>query len=200
MTEPLKENAGRAGAILDAAERQFTRYGYRRATMDDVAGDVGVAKGTLYLYFETKAALFRAMLARNFASDQALCDRVEHKGGDLAEVLYGQLEAWFGTTFDRYGGSEHFAEIASTRNSIGADVAEAADRAFEARIIRLIQTADNDGKVDMQVRGVDAVRFASALLAGARGAKYAYGKPVAPKLYRSRLRDLSILFAAAVKI
>lgn len=63
--------------------------------MDHVAGEVGVAKGTLYLYFETKAALFRA--ARNFASDQALCDRVEQQGGALADILYGQLEAWFGT-------------------------------------------------------------------------------------------------------
>jgi AcrR family transcriptional regulator len=41
-------------AILDATNRLLARYGYRKMTMDDLAREVGIGKGTLYLYFKSK--------------------------------------------------------------------------------------------------------------------------------------------------
>ena len=40
--------------ILDAADRLLARYGYQKMTMDDLAREVGVAKGTIYLHFPSK--------------------------------------------------------------------------------------------------------------------------------------------------
>jgi len=48
--------------LVEAATRVFIRAGYRRTQMSDVAAEAGVAKGTLYLYFESKEALFDAAL------------------------------------------------------------------------------------------------------------------------------------------
>ncbi|MGE0827323.1 MAG: TetR/AcrR family transcriptional regulator [Candidatus Binatia bacterium] len=44
--------------LIACATRVFIEQGYRRTQMDDVATAVGVAKGTLYLYVESKDALF----------------------------------------------------------------------------------------------------------------------------------------------
>jgi TetR/AcrR family fatty acid metabolism transcriptional regulator len=44
--------------VLDSAHRCFSRYGYRKTSMDDVAAEAGVAKGTVYLYCNNKADLF----------------------------------------------------------------------------------------------------------------------------------------------
>jgi len=41
-------------AILDAANRLLARYGYRKMTMDDVATEAGIGKGTIYLCFPSK--------------------------------------------------------------------------------------------------------------------------------------------------
>ena len=41
-------------AILEATNRLLARYGYRKMTMDDLAREVGIGKGTLYLYFGSK--------------------------------------------------------------------------------------------------------------------------------------------------
>src|SRR5215831_10385975 len=41
-------------AILDAAERLLARYGYRKMTMDDLACEAGIGKGTTYLHFPSK--------------------------------------------------------------------------------------------------------------------------------------------------
>ncbi|MBI4573645.1 MAG: TetR/AcrR family transcriptional regulator [candidate division NC10 bacterium] len=48
--------------ILDAAFRVFGTRGLHQATLDDVARAAGITKGTIYLYFPSKAALFSAML------------------------------------------------------------------------------------------------------------------------------------------
>jgi AcrR family transcriptional regulator len=49
------------GRILEAARRVFAEKGYHEATMDQVAKQIGVSKGALYLYFPSKEELFEAM-------------------------------------------------------------------------------------------------------------------------------------------
>jgi len=47
----------RRAQILDAAARVFVEKGPSAATIDDVAAEAGVAKGTVYLYFDSKDQL-----------------------------------------------------------------------------------------------------------------------------------------------
>lgn len=60
-------SASRREAILAAALEEFSANGFAAARLDDVARRAGVAKGTIYLYFKDKEALFqdiiRAMLS-----------------------------------------------------------------------------------------------------------------------------------------
>ncbi len=51
--------------ILDSARDVFFRDGFMAANLDEVAERAGVAKGTLYRYFESKADLYVAVLADN---------------------------------------------------------------------------------------------------------------------------------------
>jgi AcrR family transcriptional regulator len=41
-------------AILDAADRLLARFGYRKMTVDDLAADAGIGKGSVYLHFSSK--------------------------------------------------------------------------------------------------------------------------------------------------
>jgi AcrR family transcriptional regulator len=50
--------------ILDAAERLLARYGYKKTTMDDVALEARIGKGTTYLYFSSKEELTLATIDR----------------------------------------------------------------------------------------------------------------------------------------
>ena len=47
--------------LIQAATRVFLAQGYRRTQMADVAAAMDAAKGTLYLYVESKEALFDAV-------------------------------------------------------------------------------------------------------------------------------------------
>ena len=41
-------------SILDATDRLLARYGYRKMTIEDIAREVGIGKGSIYLHFESK--------------------------------------------------------------------------------------------------------------------------------------------------
>jgi len=41
-------------AILDATDRLLTRFGYKKMTIDDLAAEVGIGKGSVYLHFDSK--------------------------------------------------------------------------------------------------------------------------------------------------
>ena len=41
-------------AIIEAAQSRFLHYGFKKTTIDDIAFDAGVGKGTVYLYFDGK--------------------------------------------------------------------------------------------------------------------------------------------------
>ena len=76
--------------IIVAARVVFLRRGFGHATMDDVAREVGVSKGALYLYFRTKSDLLVAiqgqMRSEVLAGWDALLER-----GDIAEGMADTL-------------------------------------------------------------------------------------------------------------
>lgn len=48
--------------LLESALDEFFDKGYKAARMDDIAAKAGLSKGTLYLYFKSKEALFSALI------------------------------------------------------------------------------------------------------------------------------------------
>ena len=59
--EPAKEQEKEA-AILKSAQKRFMTYGYSKVTMDEIAEDIGMAKASLYYYFQTKDDIFRGVI------------------------------------------------------------------------------------------------------------------------------------------
>src|SRR5258708_39798449 len=67
MPDPVAEDNDtndKRARILATAQSLFLRYGVKRTSVDDVARGAGIAKGTVYLYFESKETLFKAIAER----------------------------------------------------------------------------------------------------------------------------------------
>jgi len=75
-------------ALLDAAERLFTRPGYATTTLDDVAENARVTKGAVYHHFDSKPALFGAVVERLY---QRLVDDLARTGIDHHSTTDGDL-------------------------------------------------------------------------------------------------------------
>jgi len=74
--------------ILDAALTVFSEKGYSPATMDAIAREAGITKGTIYLYFESKEELFVAMVRAKLRAIADLLPAVAFEPGmDFAQML-----------------------------------------------------------------------------------------------------------------
>lgn len=63
-TDDVEGRRARADAVLAAAGGLIERWGYDKTTVEDVARAAGIAKGTVYLHWKTREALFVAVLRR----------------------------------------------------------------------------------------------------------------------------------------
>jgi AcrR family transcriptional regulator len=79
-----------ASRILDAAERCMHRFGLRRVSMEDVAAEAGMSRGSIYNWFGDRQALVDAVLERTaerfVASSEAAVDRRRTLAGQVAEA------------------------------------------------------------------------------------------------------------------
>jgi AcrR family transcriptional regulator len=77
----------RTSGILEAARKVFATKGFSAATVDDVAGAAGVAKGTVYLYYESKRDIYFAALKSGIEQMYALLQEELKKAASPEEKL-----------------------------------------------------------------------------------------------------------------
>ena len=59
----------RRSQILEAAVKTFARLGFQQTRMDDIAQEVGLSKGALYLYYKSKDAIIGSLLKYFFSQE-----------------------------------------------------------------------------------------------------------------------------------
>jgi AcrR family transcriptional regulator len=91
----IKQGQTRA-RLLEAAATVFARRGYHVATLEEVAAEAGFTKGAVYSNFESKEALFLALV------DQEIAKRVQEIGAVVQAAGGGDIEAEAERQFQRF--------------------------------------------------------------------------------------------------
>src|SRR3954467_140882 len=94
---PSTPDSGRRERVLAAALETFGRYGFRKASMDEIARSADISRQGLYLHFANKEALFRAAVRQEL--DTALGDVsrcLGEEGVGLERRVVAALDAWLG--------------------------------------------------------------------------------------------------------
>ena len=91
-----RRKEARPGELLSAALELFVARGFAATRLEDVAARAGVAKGTLYLYFENKEALFLAVIREGIVPVLAENEEIaaRHDGPTFA-LLEKLLDNWW---------------------------------------------------------------------------------------------------------
>ena len=83
-----RRKESRPDEILVAALACFAEKGFQATLLDDVAARAGIAKGTLYRYFDSKEELFRAVVRAHFIGEIAAAEReIARSKATAAELL-----------------------------------------------------------------------------------------------------------------
>jgi AcrR family transcriptional regulator len=155
---PLHPDARRA-QLLSASRQVFAERGYHRASIADIIAAAGVARGTFYNYFESKRAVFRAVLEDVMDAVAGAVHPI-----DVAEPIPAQVE----DNLDRLvvALTEHndvarvlFAEAAGIDEE-----GEAALRSFYRACTERIRTALSLGQTLGVVRDGDTQMMARLLM------------------------------------
>ncbi|HYS14742.1 MAG TPA: TetR/AcrR family transcriptional regulator [Burkholderiaceae bacterium] len=97
-----RRKEARPAELLAAALDLFVEKGYAGTRLDDVAARAGVSKGTLYLYFQNKEELFKAVVRENIVTPLAeAAQEMREFDGPSAELVRNLITAWwkdFGST------------------------------------------------------------------------------------------------------
>lgn len=80
--------------LLDAAARTFAAKGFPASTVDDVATEAGVARGTLYKYFTDKVDLLGTLAEEASAELREIAARLPESGADLRGWLAEFVSAY----------------------------------------------------------------------------------------------------------
>jgi AcrR family transcriptional regulator len=144
--------------VLDAAAGLLVRLSYRRVTIDDVARAAGVGKGTVYLHFPNKEALFITVLLRE--QREGLFGIAARMRDDPAEVLPARM---MGSAYRRLaedpvaravylGDPETFGRLAQEAAGTLGELSERRDAVFveHLRLLREVGLVRTDLTPDAQ--------------------------------------------------
>ena len=149
--------AARREQIIAAALACFARAGYHATTMADVATQAGVSKGTPYLYFESKEALF---IALHEEWDCGLADRMNASIAALPEA--GRRSPRQNLRVVAAAVAEHVLEQAQTCRVLMEARALAAHEPAIATAVRAADTRAHQQLEGLFAAGIEAGEWPAA--------------------------------------
>ena len=147
--------------LLSAAEAHFRRFGYRRTTIDDITAEAGTGKGSLYLHFESKRAVYLAVVEASLERFLAGASELLEEAAPVPVRLRALVEL----TIDHYGQDELLqASLFGNGSLVEGEVARRAADLQRARIRCLLRELLAAGQREATVRGDIDIEAAAAVL------------------------------------
>lgn len=94
-------------AILDATDRLLARYGYRKMTVEDIAHEAGIGKGTIYLHFASKEEVVLSHVDRIV---DRLKERLREIGSSAAPVPERLRQMLITRVMFRFDSIQHYTQ------------------------------------------------------------------------------------------
>ena len=166
MVAPAR--AERRRQIVDAAKDVFAEVGYHEASINAIIEKAAIARGTFYLYFESKAAVFDSILDLAMSELRSRIRRID-VDDPAAPPPQVQLKDGLVRVLDYVVTDRALTRILLSSGQIAE--AEAAQRlaAFFTEVKAIIERALSQGMTIKLVRPLDTHLAAAALLGTVRG-------------------------------
>ncbi|HEX9929762.1 MAG TPA: TetR/AcrR family transcriptional regulator [Pyrinomonadaceae bacterium] len=137
--------------ILDAADRLLNQFGYKKMTMDNLAQEVGIAKGSLYLHFPSKEELVLAHIDRIVYRLLVHLQMTAHGDGSASERLREMLLT---RVLFRFDNVQHYTEsLSDLLADIRSSLLQRREKHFalEAQVFAdVLKEGRKDGSFDVE--------------------------------------------------
>lgn len=158
-------------AILNAAFQVFMDYGFKRATMDDIARVAGMSRPALYLVYKNKKDIFRGCILTMIEQLQQTLEGIVENGDPPEENVYRILEAGILQPYHLLKHTAHGTEIFDIKSELAPDLFDDWMQRLESAVVKILQKARVDGTLTLDDASVDVDQVAALIIDGAEGAK-----------------------------
>lgn len=169
LSPPLLSQAdSKICALLEAAVGVFSRFGFRKASMEDVARAAGVSRQGLYISFASKEELFRSALTHSLRNQLAAATAALSRAEDNLETrLIGACVCWSGRFVGSLGADA--SDLMCASSSLAVKTLSDYECRFEAALASALGASPMDRAC--AGAGLEIADLARALHATARGLK-----------------------------
>jgi AcrR family transcriptional regulator len=194
-----ESGSAKPNSIVLAGLQLFTQYGYRKTSIDDIARAAQVAKRTVYLHFENKAAVFLAIL--EYLGDQVRqrSAAAERAAGTAVDRLTGLLDAYFGMGFELFSKSEHVPELEETFSKLARSRIGDLNTEYQERLARFLRSLRKTDEIGGPPQGLTVEGIVCILVQAAEGAKHDAKVQGDRRALEQHLRMLATLAIAAMR-
>ena len=175
--------------------RLFSQYGYRRTSIDDIAREAEIAKGTVYLSFKSKEEIFRAICEKLIEQTESAVKAARATTGAVDERLVAMLEAKFGLLFETVYKTAHAAELMDSKNRLSGDLFAQLSRRYMKVLREMIEEATRAGELAPARMNLDADDLAQMLVAAAHGVEQ---NATSLPQYHRKLREMVRVIVAGL--
>ena len=155
-----KQRSERRDAITRAAERVFGRLGYHAASITEVIDAAGISRGTFYLYFDGKDALFLELIERFIGLVTSALEVVDPAGADPARRILENVQRVVDVAFDH---PELTRVVLRESRGLNPDIDEKLDRLY-GFLDEMVEGALNNGARAHLTRRVHTPVISTALI------------------------------------
>ncbi len=132
-------------AILDAAKQRLRKYGIQKTKMQEIAKDVGIAVGTLYLYFKNKNEVLIASVEAYGQQHIAYAEEILNSEKSPQEKLKYYIINRFRITEDINNSGSHAAELVRAVMKIKPDFVEEQSGWTRKNVLKILREGiEND--------------------------------------------------------
>ncbi len=137
--------------ILDASRKRFTRFGYGKTTMAEIAKDCRMSAANLYRFFESKQDIGAGLACRCMAEDEAgLKDAVSRPGLTAAQRLELFVLETLRHTYDQWSRLPKLDELIQMVSSERSDLMHAHQIAKRHMLMGLLAEGNASGEFDIE--------------------------------------------------
>jgi AcrR family transcriptional regulator len=184
------------GGILKSAQRVFARHGFRQTAMAMVAEEAGLSRQALYHHFDSKEALFAALVDDLHADALAAARAAAGKGGRSAsEAIANIMLAYHASFASSVAGSPFAAELLEEGMRRCAPAIAGHTKAFDKLLETAIAGLARAGKLSL--RAMTARELAEMMGLAAKGAKVAHASGDALAHATALRRMIEVICAGA---
>ena len=185
-------------SIIRAAHAQFRLYGYRKTSMEDIAGELGISRASLYSYFKNKDEIFRSV--STWLHERALADAEqwligswdgENVSSKIAQALLARHLSFHEEQFY----SVHAEELQDEYSRLCGDVVVESNAKFQRLLTDGLDVAVKERLISVDLGDVNTAQVAEILNLGTAGLKRG---AVRPGLFEARVTRMVNIFMAGL--